>query len=107
MKRTNFDKNKNRITVHGIKKFILFTVAGILVASTVLMTVEVATSSLEISSLRDKSNGLSMEKRNLENILAKSLSVNDLEQKGGEMGYAKPATLVYISGSKEVAVKLP
>lgn len=80
---------------------------GILAASSIAMTVVAATSSVEVASLREKANQLSMEKRNMENTLAESLSISDLEEKSGEMGYARPANLVYIPETETVAANLP
>lgn len=90
-----------------LRKYILFTAAGILAVSSIFMTVESATSGVEVSSLRQKELELSMEKRNLETVLVKSLSISDLEQKGSEMGYTKPSQMVYVSGEGEAMAKLP
>lgn len=91
----------------NITRYILFVVAGILAISSVLMTVEGATSSLEVSNLHEKERQLTLEKRSLEGNLVKSLSINDLGAKIGEMGYIKPGTLVYISQTQEAMAKLP
>jgi cell division protein FtsL len=106
MKRISINK-QNKETKFSMTKYILFVVAGVLAISSVFMTVETATSSVEVTSLRQKENELSLEKRNLENRLAKSLSINDLEEKSGQMGYGKPVNMVYVTGSKETAAKLP
>lgn len=83
-------------------------VFGVLAVSSIFMTVETATSGVEVSDLRQKEAELSMEKRNLEGTLMQSLSVNDLESKSGEMGFAKPTAMVYVSESQEaVAANLP
>lgn len=91
----------------GARHIALFVVGGVLAVSSVFMTVVVATSSVEVASLREKEKILLAEKRNMENTLADSYSVSDLETKGGAMGYSKPSNLVYISGSEEVAINLP
>lgn len=106
---------RNCILISNIKKgkqfsakhLALFVVGGVLAASSVLMTVVAATSSVEVASLREKEKMLLTEKRNMENVLADSYSVSDLEVKSGTMGYSKPSNLVYISGSEEVAINLP
>ncbi len=90
-----------------LRKYILFTVAGVLAVSSIFMTVETATSGVEVSSLRQKERELSMEKRNLENTLVKSLSVNGLEEKSSELGYTRPSKMVYVSQSQEAMAKLP
>jgi len=90
----------------NIKKFSLIGIAGILAISSIFMTVETATSGMEVSDLRNKEMVLASEKRTLEDTLAKSLSVNSLEEKSTEMGYGKPLEMVYVSEPKSVA-KLP
>jgi hypothetical protein len=90
----------------NIKKFSLIGIAGILAISSIFMTVETATSGMEVSDLRNKEMILASEKRTLEDTLAKSLSVSSLEEKSTEMGYTKPTEMVYVSEPKSVA-KLP
>lgn len=107
MRRTIIYKETKRRASHGITKYVLFAVGGLLAISSILMTVETATSGVEVASLREKQSELSMEKRNLENTLVRSLSMSDLEQKGIEMGYVKPMNTVYVSESKEAVAKLP
>jgi hypothetical protein len=91
----------------SLTKYVLFILAGVLAVSSILMTVETATSSVEVSNLRQKEAELSMEKRNLENTLVRSLSMSDLEEKGNELGFAKPSSVVFVSNSEEPVAKLP
>lgn len=107
MKRHNLFIQNKKGGKGRVTKCILFAVAATLALSSILMTVETATSSVEVSNLRDREKKLLNERRNLENVLAQSLSMNDLEQKGSEMGYAEPSNLVYLSGDSEVVAKLP
>lgn len=107
MKKYCLSKNNQKIKYFNAKHAVLFVVGCVLAASSILMTVVAATSSIEIASLREKEKTLLADKRTMENTLAGSLSVSDLEIKGGEMGYSKPLNLVYISGSEEVAINLP
>ncbi|MGA2910769.1 MAG: hypothetical protein ABSE04_03180 [Candidatus Microgenomates bacterium] len=95
-------KIESRKTIN-LKKYILIGVCGILAISSVFMTVETATSGVEVSNLRDKEDQLSEQNRDLEDTLVKSLSISDLEQKSVEMGYIKPTTLVYVTPSQPVA----
>ena len=103
----NINKKESWLRDLGLKKYILIVVAGILAISSIFMTVEGATSGVEVSKLRQKESELSMEKRNLEGTLVKSLSVNGLEQKSAELGYTKPGNMVYVSQSQEAMAKLP
>ena len=86
-----------------IKKYILIGICAILAISSVFMTVETATSGVEVSSLRSEEAELLSQKRELEDSLIKNLSVSGLQQKSGEMGYEKPSVLVYVAEAKPVA----
>jgi hypothetical protein len=97
---------KNNSTSLGIKKYILIGVCGILAISSIFMTFETATSSVEVASLMTKENDLSSQKRDLEDTLVKSLSVNSLQQESSGLGFEKPTVLVYADESQPVA-KLP
>ena len=88
------------------KKYILIGFCGLLAASSIFMTVVSATSGAEVSDLQKKEAELADDKRNLENTLIKTLSISQLQAKGGELGYTKPASLVYIAPTETVA-KLP
>ena len=107
IRRKNFNSHDKGTSAWKIKKYTLFAVGAVLAISSVFMTVETATSGVEVSSLRQKQGELSMEKRNLESTLVRSLSINGLEEKSGEMGYIKPNTMVYVSQSQEAMAKLP
>lgn len=75
-------------------------------ASSIFMTLEAATSGVEVSNLRSQENQLSSQKTYLEDTLVKSLSMSSLKQESGDMGFTKPLTLVYVAPSQPVA-KLP
>lgn len=94
-------------SVINYKRCIITGATGILAISSIFMTVVAATSSVEVASLREKEKILFQEKRNMENIIAESLSINDLEAKSSEMGYKEPANLVYIPETETVAANLP
>jgi len=107
-RRNSVRQNKfKKVEKRSITKYILMAVAGILALSSVIMTVENASSGVEVASLREKQSQLSLEKRNLENTLVKSLSMSDLETKSTELGYIVPTSTVYVSGPKEAVAKLP
>lgn len=106
-RRIKIINKEERSVKKGVTKYLLFAVGGLLALSSVFMTVETATSGVEVSNLREKERILSMEKRNLEATLVHSLSVNDLGEKSTEMGFVKPVTMVYVAESLEVAAKLP
>lgn len=74
--------------------------------SSVLMTVATATSGVEVAKLQKEEANLSDQKRYLENMLVKTLSMNELQEKSGSLGYTRPTNLVYVTPPEAVA-KLP
>ena len=93
----NIKKNRN------IKKCVLIGVCAILTVSSIYMTIENATSGIEVSNIRSKEIVLANQKRELEGTLIKTMSVSGLEVKSEEMGYIKPSVLVYVAPAKPVA----
>jgi len=96
MKKNNLVKNK--VSVKNIKNYILVIVCGILIVSSVLMTIDTAASGAEIANLQKTETKLSDQKRVLEEGLVKGISMSDLQQKSIDLGFVKPETLVYVSG---------
>jgi Na+-transporting NADH:ubiquinone oxidoreductase subunit NqrC len=88
------------------KKYILIVVLGALAVSSIFMTVVTATSGAEVSSLQKEEKQLADQKRFLEDALVKTLSMDQLQEKSGSMGYVKPVNLVYVAPPEAVA-KLP
>lgn len=90
----------------NFKKYILIGVCGILAISSILMTIETATSSAEVDSLQKEETKLVDQKMSLEDNLVKSLSLNQLQSKSETLGFVKPVTLVYVVPTETVA-RLP
>jgi len=88
------------------KKYILIGFLGALAVSSILMTVATATSGVEVAKLQKEEATLTDQKRYLENMLVKTLSMNELQEKSGSLGYARPTNLVYVTPPEAVA-KLP
>jgi hypothetical protein len=87
----------------NLKKYILISLFGALAISSVFMTVVGATSGAEISKLQKEEVKLIEEKRYLENTLVKTLSMNQLQEKSGSLGFSKPVNLVYVALPEAVA----
>lgn len=94
MKKTNF------------KTYILLGVGAILALSSIFMTIETATSSVEVSKLQGDERTVLAQKRELEETLVKSLSMGQLQEESLKLGFIQPATLVYVVPTEPVA-KLP
>jgi hypothetical protein len=88
------------------KNYILITICGILIASSVFLTVETATSGAEVARLDKTTVEMSNQKRILEENLIKGISMTQLQEKSLELGFVKPSNLIYISSISPVA-KLP
>lgn len=75
--------------------------------SSIFMTIETATTGVEIAELEKTENQLLGKKRDLEGSLVKTLSATQLQEKSVELGFIKAAELVYVTDLKPVAAKLP
>lgn len=90
-----------------MKNIILITIVGVLAVSSIFLTIETATTGVEISKLEKTESQLLAKKRDLEGSLVKTLSATQLQEKSTELGFIKPAELVYVTDLKPVAAKLP
>lgn len=89
-----------------IRNYILFGSIGVLALTSVFMTVETATTGVEISRLEKVEEGLTRQKMDLEESLVKTMSLAELQEKSLNLGFTKADSLVYITPSESVA-KLP
>ncbi|QQG41158.1 MAG: hypothetical protein HYV90_03190 [Candidatus Woesebacteria bacterium] len=97
---------KNTNKKGNLKNYILISICGVLAILSVAMTVETATSGLEIASFEKTEGSLIDTRRDLEETLVKTLSSRELQQKSEELGFTNPENLVYITQILPVA-KLP
>lgn len=88
------------------RNYILLGFCGLLAIANVIMTINSAATGAQISALQKKESELSDAKRALQDDLVKTLSVGTLQEKSTELGFAKPADVIYLSQSAPVA-KLP
>lgn len=96
-------KKNNRISIKGFKNYILIAVCGLLVVTSVFVTIETATSGAEVANLDKTTVELTNQKRILEESLIKGISMSQLEEKSAELGFVKPENLVYVSTVAPVA----
>lgn len=89
-----------------ITSYIFLGTIVILAVSSVVMTIETATSSMEMSKLEGKESELLKQKKELEEMLVRSMSLGELHEKSAELGFTKSKELVYITPAESVA-KLP
>lgn len=103
MKKINIVSTTKKVSFRNI---ILMSVCGILALSSIFMTIETATSGLEIGKLEKTEVELANQKKDLEESLVKTLSVSELQEKSQGLGFTKPKNLVYVAPTAPVA-KLP
>lgn len=99
----NFKQNS---LIGSHRNYILLGICGLLAIVNVIMTINSSATGVQISDLQKKESVLSDEKRTLQDELVKTLSVGQLQEKSLELGFAKPADVIYLSQSAPVA-KLP
>ena len=86
-----------------MKKIILITTVVILAVSSIFLTIETATTGVEIAKMEKTEDSLINQKQALESSLVRTLSVADLQEKSVELGFTKPVNLVYVVTSAPVA----
>lgn len=89
-----------------IKKILIWSLGVILVGLTVYVTIESSTSGAELSNMEKIEAKLTQENDDLSNELVGNSSLNTLESKASELGFAKPTKILYIGEEQKVA-KLP
>lgn len=93
------NKNKN-------KNFILLGICGFLAIVSISITIQVATSGIEMKKLQTIEFNLITERKSLEEEFVKNSSITNLQDKSAEYGFITPDNLVYVVGAAKVA-KLP
>lgn len=90
------------------KTYLLIVSVAIFLVSSIYLTIQTVATGAEVARLESQQEILLSQKRELENSLVKSTSVNDIEKKSEEMGFIKPSNedIVYLFGDEAVA-KLP
>jgi len=85
-------------------KTTLFWILGIsFMACFVFLTVETATSGAVLAKLENQEAGLLQENSDLKDAVVRASSLNGVEKKSVELGFAKPSKILYISSIEEVA----
>jgi len=90
-----------------MKNIILIGTVVVLAVSSIFLTIETATTGVEISRLEKTGSTLTDQKQVLDGSLVKTLSIAQLQEKGVELGFVKPENLIYVAEVVPVAVKLP
>lgn len=98
-------------SVKSIKNYVLIGICAVLAISSILITIETATVGTEMAKIEKAQTLLSNQKRGLEEILVKTLSITELQQKGADLGFVKADNLVYVTSDENLGkasvAKLP
>jgi hypothetical protein len=97
------NKNKDRFTLKSLRVYILGGLCGILAVLSIFMTIETATSGVEIANLQKKEEQLISQQQDLQENLVENLSTSSLQGKSVEMGFTKVGNLVYVANAENVA----
>jgi hypothetical protein len=79
----------------------------LLIAGTVLVTIDSVTKSAEINQLSQEEQQLSLTKKELAEKIVEASSLNNVGTKANELGYSKPQNIVYVGENEGVAVRIP
>lgn len=88
------------------KQNLLWLFLSILVIANVYLCVESATSGAEIAYQENQEKILSEEGNSLSEGLLKMASLKQVEEQALNLGFGKPASIIYLNGEESVA-KLP
>ena len=100
--RTNNLKNKPNIL-----RYAFWGITVLVVVFGIFITIEMVTSSAEISALEKKETEMTEKNRILTGEIIKYSSLIGYEKMAGSLGFAKPASVFYITKTEGVAAKLP
>lgn len=97
------NKNKDKFTLRSLRVYILGGLCGVLAVLSIFMTIETATSGVEIANLQKKEEQLISQQQDLQENLVENLSTSSLQEKSVEMGFTKVGNLVYVANAENVA----
>lgn len=103
MTRQTSKTQKSRISIKGIKFYLLSGLCGILAVVSIFMTIESGTNGGEIASLQKQESQLLAQQQELQQQLVQSLSTESLQEKSSELGFVKVGNLVYVTSEPSVA----
>lgn len=87
----------------NFKKYIFIGVVAVFAVSSVFLTIESVAVGSEVSNLEEKKEALLRDQRQLQGSLAGGASHGMLEEKSRELGFVKPAELMYLTVQEPVA----
>lgn len=88
------------------KTFLLWGVGIVLMALYTYLTVEMVTSGAILAKLEKDESALLQQNKEMQESIVRESSLNGFEKRSQELGFVKPAKILYINSQEEVA-KLP
>jgi len=93
------------------KKFnlkpVIVVVMAVALVSSVILSIELATSGAEISKLEGQEADLISQNNDLTQKIVKGSSLSGVEEKSQELGYSKPSKIIYLNSTEAQMAKLP
>lgn len=80
------------------KKYLIMISGAILIVSSVFIAIEASANGAEMRLLQEEGDALLREKSDLEQVLVKGMSSNEIASKSAELGFIKPTEIVYLNG---------
>jgi hypothetical protein len=104
MGKKNYLKINKTVTPRKFNKLYLFVVPVVIFgAIAVFHAVESATQGAKLIALEEKVSKLNKENKDISDKLIQETSLSETQDKVEELGYTKPAQIIYITPEKDVA----
>lgn len=100
--RVSVNRNISMFNLKGLKTYILSGVCGLLLLTSIFMTIETSTNGSELAKLQNSEAELLARQQELQQTLVETLSVNTLQEKSLELGFTKIGDLVYVANTLDV-----
>ena len=94
---------KQKIKLSTLKNFISWTLLILLLAAKIFLAVETGASGENFNSLEDNKESLLRENKSLEEEIALSSSLKQIEESSGQLGFIKQEKFIYITLEENVA----
>lgn len=88
-----------------MKTYILIATLIISAVSSVFLTIESVATGSEVAGLNLEEKNLIAKQRELKETLVKGVSVSNLEEKSGELGFVPASSIIYINENEGVAAR--
>ena len=98
--------SKNKYKILAKKSALIWFITGLMVVGNVYVAIQASTSGARISQLEGEKEKTAQESQRLSSELIELNSLKGLEKNAEDLGFSKPATIIYITSDATVA-KIP